>query len=298
MKLYKYTIKPTSSFGTPLKGDTLFGQLCWAVRYLYGEETLTALLKEYATDPFLIVSDAFPTGYLPKPKMPSSYLKEDTKQKKENRKKVWLTQQELQNGEYNLARKDKDIALLDKQSTTIHNALNYLTFHTGDGDGFDPYGTDEYILGEKDIYFAIDENRFDNNKLKKSVGFIATLGYGKDTTIGKGRFEIINITETEIDTTQSTSYMTLSPFSPKGQKFEKIFYDPFVRFGKHGYEKAHQKAFKKPLLLADSTSVVKLSHSLSPKKPYIGKALENISDSHPETKHQGYSIVIPIKELT
>ena len=33
MKLYDVTIHPLSAFGTPLKGDTLFGQFCWQVAY-------------------------------------------------------------------------------------------------------------------------------------------------------------------------------------------------------------------------------------------------------------------------
>jgi len=33
VKLYEITIRPVSGFGTPLKGDTLFGHFCWQAAY-------------------------------------------------------------------------------------------------------------------------------------------------------------------------------------------------------------------------------------------------------------------------
>ena len=70
MKLYKATMIPTSNFATKLKGDTLFGQICWAIRFSFGEERLKELISTYEKKPFLIVSDPFAKAnyaeYLPK----------------------------------------------------------------------------------------------------------------------------------------------------------------------------------------------------------------------------------------
>ena len=41
MQAYKLTLTLQSAFATPLKGDTLFGQLCWAIRNRLGEDALT-----------------------------------------------------------------------------------------------------------------------------------------------------------------------------------------------------------------------------------------------------------------
>jgi len=82
MKLYKTTITPTSNFATTLKGDTLFGQICWGIFYSLEEKRLKELLKNYKENPFLVVSDGFREGYLPKPKMPSYLLKEDPEEKR------------------------------------------------------------------------------------------------------------------------------------------------------------------------------------------------------------------------
>ena len=62
MKLYKTTITPLSSFGTTLKGDTIFGHICWAI-CLKNKNRLNELLKGYEKEPFLVISDAFVSGY-------------------------------------------------------------------------------------------------------------------------------------------------------------------------------------------------------------------------------------------
>ncbi len=41
------TLTPLSAFATPLKGDTLFGQLCWAIRNRLGEAYLNQCLEGY-----------------------------------------------------------------------------------------------------------------------------------------------------------------------------------------------------------------------------------------------------------
>jgi len=299
MKLYKITITPTSNFATTLKGDTFFGQICWAIFYKFGKERLAELLDAYreGKKPFLVVSDAFPKGYLPKPKMPSRLLDEKSKDKKLNRKKLWLNLDELMSGAYSKAKRDKEVNSSDKSSVNIHNALNYKTFHTGDG--FDPHGLTVTHLGEKDIYFLVDENQLSLDEFKEAFKLLSEMGYGKKTTIGKGRFEYSeeNIELIEIDN-HSNSFMSLSPFSPKGLEVENIYYEPFTRFGKFGATRAYKNAFKKPILLADVASVIEFKESKSCQ--YLGKAISGLSDipEYKDTVHQGYSIVLPLKELS
>ena len=65
MKVYEIIIKPLSGFGTPLKGDTIFGHFCWQVAYdstLLGK-TLDELLTNYHSKPFAIFSSAYPKFY-------------------------------------------------------------------------------------------------------------------------------------------------------------------------------------------------------------------------------------------
>jgi len=282
-------------FATILKGDTIFGQMCWSIKYVFEEERLKELLASYEKEPFLVVSDGFSSGYLPKPKMPSLLLGEDSQEKKLNRKKVWLTLKQLEAGDFTSALSDKDIKNIDTSTVTMHSSINYKSFKTSDDGNFAPYGEKEFSFGKKDIYFLIDSSKFTLEDLKRSFSQLSLGGYGKDTTIGKGRFSFGDFEEIKINNSSKT-FMTLSPISAKGLECKDIYYEPFTRFGKFGGERAFKNAFKKPILMADSASVVNFEDKQN--LQYIGNAIKNISDAHPDAVHQGYSIVIPIKELS
>ncbi len=79
MKRFRAIIQPQTAFITPLYGDTLFGQCCWALRHQHGETTLQQWLDGYTSGkPFMVVSSAFIDGYISRPTMPLGLLGFDT----------------------------------------------------------------------------------------------------------------------------------------------------------------------------------------------------------------------------
>ncbi len=109
MKIYEITVKPISGFGTPLKGDTIFGHFCWQIFYddtLIGK-SLEDLLFSYSNSPFIIFSSMFPkfsldnggkyTYALKTPNLPVDKLfniegdkKEKISKRKEYKNKKWM----------------------------------------------------------------------------------------------------------------------------------------------------------------------------------------------------------------
>lgn len=86
MNKYKIQISLLSAVLTPFHSDTLWGHICWAIRYLDGEGELEKFLQCYSDDkPPLIISSAFPQGYLPFPVLPPM----DKETMKELSKKYW-----------------------------------------------------------------------------------------------------------------------------------------------------------------------------------------------------------------
>ena len=293
MKLYKARLTPTSQFITRLKGDTLFGQICWSIVHNYGKKRLETLLSTYDSRPFLVVSDAFATGYLPKPTMPSTYLGEKSEDKKINRKRVWLTMSELISGQYAQARDNATANAIDVKHSEIHNAINYKTFTT-DSNNFAPFSVETMSLQKKDVYFLLNESQFSIEEFTEVLKLLQLSGYGKKSSIGMGRFELSSLDMVSV-ASDSKAFMTLSPSRLEGLETEYCFYDTFVRFGKHGGDRAFKNAFKTPILLADSGAVVQFK--TSQQHQYLGQAIHNVSSVYKDTVHQGYSIVLPIKEL-
>lgn len=294
MKLYRTTLFPTSSFMTPLKGDTFFGMICWAIRYKFGEERLKHLLEDYNHRPFLIVSDGFLTGFLPKPVMSSSMLGEDRKFKKENRAKKWLYYEDFINASFERAKTTNEVSgILEKQGfrvcrvgseVVVKNTINYLSFISDD-----PYSEMEFALPPQDVYMLLDEDKFSLEELDEVVRFSGHLGYGKKASIGKGRFEIDSFIE--IEQCSGTTFMTLAPCVLQGTtKIKDYFYEPFTRFGKHGGYLASTGRFEKsPVLMADTGAVVIFEESCDVK--FVGRMITGHSEQK-EAVHQGYSIVL------
>ena len=109
MKIYSLTIKPESPFGTPLKGDTIFGHFCWQAAenqdFLNGG--LDSWIHKYSQQPFAVFSSAFPKiveekGNLfafPKPSIPASFFdqgipgesrRELLEKRKKDKKLKWM----------------------------------------------------------------------------------------------------------------------------------------------------------------------------------------------------------------
>lgn len=296
MKLYKTTITPLSSFGTTLKGDTIFGHICWAI-CLKNKNRLNELLKGYEKEPFLVVSDAFVSGYFPKPTAPSTMLGENLADKKVNRKKVWLNRKDLQNGDFSLAKSDDELKKPMVTFLSIKNKINRLTFTTDGGD-FAPYSISEYMTVPQDVYFLLDTDKMSLDELKDAFSLVGKMGYGKKASIGKGRFEVGEFCEIEsFFNENSNAFMTLSPSSL--ENFSEIYYEPFTRFGKHGASLASDKPFKSPVLLAQSGALIVPNDDEKTKiqkAAYIGKGIKGHS-SHEESVQQGYAIVVGTKVI-
>ena len=296
MKLYKTTITPLSSFGTTLKGDTIFGHICWAI-CLKNKNRLNELLKGYEKEPFVVVSDAFVSGYFPKPTAPSTMLGENLADKKVNRKKVWLNWKDLQNGDFSLAKSDDELEKPMVTFLSIKNKINRLTFTTDGGD-FAPYSMSEYMTVPQDVYFLLDTDKMNLDELKDAFSLVGKMGYGKKASIGKGRFEVGEFCEIEsFFNENSNAFMTLSPSSL--ENFSEIYYEPFTRFGKHGASLASDKPFKSPVLLAQSGALIVPNDDEKTKiqkAAYIGKGIKGHS-SHEESAQQGYAIVVGTKVI-
>jgi len=68
MLFFDLELSVRSPLGTPLAADTLFGHLCWGIRYTDGVAKLKEFLASFETpNPALLLSDPFPSGFWPMP---------------------------------------------------------------------------------------------------------------------------------------------------------------------------------------------------------------------------------------
>ncbi|WP_449243779.1 hypothetical protein [Desulfobacca acetoxidans] len=178
-----------------------------------------------------------------------------------------------------------------------HNTINRLTGTTGEG-MFAPYTQGiihYYPMAELTVFVLLAEAATDIQRVVLALGRIGQWGFGKDASIGQGRFQVLNsreISRPKID--QANAAYTLAPAVPEKQVFIQKFSQPVVRFGKHGDVFARSgQPFKNPVLLADEGAVFwPRMHSFFD-KPYLGTAVTNLSKTCPATVMQGYAPYLP-----
>jgi len=313
MKSYKLTLTLQSAFATPLKGDTLIGQLCWAIRNRLGEDALTDCLAGYTNaQPFAVVSDAFPEGYFPLPKLPSCFyqLPED-EDRKVIKKRAWLPEAALQQpikqwlnlavSAKTLVSNSKHANQLSEKHPQAHNTINRQTNTTGEG-GFAPYSVEqEWFVQDLrwSIYLLLDTDRLSVEDCQQCLDDIGLFGFGKDASIGLGKFIIDDFQEYALPSqANANACLTLAPCAPQGLGFDSqhSYYQLFTRFGRHGDIAVHQegKPFKNPVLLAQTAAVFSTP---PPQSGFIGQGIGGngeLSKTIKTTIHQGYAPVLAI----
>jgi len=237
LKTYEITIKPVSGFGTPLKGDTLFGHICWQAVYdegLFGM-SIDKLLSDYAKNPFMVVSSAYPklnNGYaMKRPDMPLDMLfrfegqnKSDIiKSRKEFKKKRWMLVRnnqritsikadgmyfsdeqlfkelsETEDAETQRQIRKKGLKSFISDYSQPHNSINRLTGTTGEG-RFAPFTVDQivYMPDTELVVFIGLREDIKIEQVVRALEQIGDSGFGKDASTGLGRFK--DIRHKEID---------------------------------------------------------------------------------------------------
>jgi CRISPR-associated protein Csm4 len=306
MKSYCITISPQTAFSTPLKGDTLFGQLCWMILESQGQERLEELLLDYTENqPFMICSDAFPTGYIPRPEYPLFVYDKVEGDRKQIKKKRWLEISDVNKPVQSWLGYYRDDAEAGNNSaktiSQTHNSINRQT-GTTTGEAFTPYQSDQTWYNSQlklDIWILIDEQRISENELRDAINMAGQTGFGKDASTGLGKFNLISIIAEALYSEESANTaITLAPAILSDQNFDPAhsYYSVFTRFGRHGVQAlATGKPFKNPILLADTAAV--LASKYLKNVPFVGRGLGGqgqLSKAISATVHQGYAPCIKV----
>ncbi|MFM2057245.1 MAG: hypothetical protein RLY71_1630, partial [Pseudomonadota bacterium] len=310
MQTYKITLRPESAFGTPLAGDTLFGHLCWALRWRLGEAALTALLDGYTRgQPFAVLSDALPAGLLPRPGLPTARLQRivDPKDRKADKRLVWLpaAHAALPLTEWLSHATALDTAQSAQTEVRTQNTIHRLTGTTGTGP-FAPRQVERTVHASGsllEVYAVLDAGRLSPAQFTQAIDDIGLNGYGRDASTGLGKFTRVGelVPHAWSAVAQGRHALTLAPCAPVPEQLDAddCFYQPLTRFGRHGSLHAlGGQPFKRPLLLLRSAAVLALRDMAGGLPAFHGRGLggvaEPISAAEPATVHQGYAPLLPL----
>lgn len=262
MHYYRVQLALESPLATPLHSGTLFGHLCWAWRERHGEASLAAWLDGLREAPFLI-SDGFPSGWLPRPLLDpgprepvpldpverKAFIR-DMKARKQAR---WISVEDFLKVRSSLT--PHALAGLPADAPGLagvslpHNRIDRRTGQTLEEGGLF-YLEERWPRAEGwqfDVYVGTD---LEVSRVRELFEHVGQTGYGRDATWGRGRFRVLAIEEpSELFAFEGTRRMSLSHGSLTCNMREPRYrVEPHL--GRLGNLLARsEKPFKHPLLL-------------------------------------------------
>ncbi len=324
---YTVELELGSPIVTKFQADTIFGHICWAMRFLKwdtpeGGDRLGEFLRLYDQEggPPLLVSDGFPGGYLPRPVLPP------------------ITQQELDDvvgpvslGE--LVRNSHKIKAVKNLEYVPAGDFARLNSHWMDPveifrqlfQAHDPMSGDSHpgrttmvqhntvdrvrnmvmngLYSQEETFYSNDFRKFKiyvrtsyftREDLARIFEFIGEDGYGKDKSTGKGHFtSIVREGNELVENEDANGFMTLSSFIPKRDDPRDGYYKILHKYGKLGGSFAEsglgRNPFKKPLLMFAAGSVFR-DYQYQRGKTY-GSLLRDV---HPSGIIRHYAYAFPI----
>jgi CRISPR-associated protein Csm4 len=117
-----------------------------------------------------------------------------------------------------------------------------------------------YLPGmELSIFVGLDDT-INIEQLKKAVGQIGTLGFGRDASTGLGKISVVSSEEVDLSALGSPEPNACYNYRaavPEKDVFSRLYFSPFTRFGRHGDVLARAKnPFKNPVIMADEGAVL------------------------------------------
>lgn len=298
MRWYKVKLKAKSWLSSDWHADTIWGNLCWGLKYLQGEQKLTEFINTYkASNPPLLLSNGYPDDLLPCPILsflgnPQATLeeqKQEFRKQKDAKKENYVSYDEFSDmlgGKIVYPSRKNSL----KHRITIKNQINRLTNTTGEEGNL--FSFEEYRWETVTIYAKIVDGFEDT--AKALFHYLAKTGYGKRKSVGYGWLDLLEFESFSgfASPKDANAFVSLSNFLPAGNDPTDGYWKAFVKYGKLGEEYGSSaNPFKRPLLMFAAGSV--FYDSLI--RDCYGKLVTEISPSHPEVVQYGFALPVPMK---
>jgi len=330
LKCYKVTIRPRSSFITPLDSDTLFGSLCWIIRWKHGEEKLEDFLNQYSNEPPFLISSGIQANCLPfpvtkgisrsrlreiikdaygntNPKTMNKVIRQIKKIKKE--KFIPIDVFKDHNNSFSLENLLKTILGNDLNSMEnnykkmfyhkkpfftvkdrYHNMINRISNSATDGELY----TQREITYHDDIDIYLKLPKDDLFFWQNVFEALSYEGYGSKKSSGKGQFSIIDFKRVTLPKADDPShFMTLSSFIPS-EKIPGGYYKIKTKRGKLGssYSKKKYSPWKEPVIFYEEGSTFKIDSI--PESNNYGCLVKNIHHSLDKVVQYAYAFDLEV----
>ena len=306
MHCYRLRLQQINGSTTPWCSDTLWGQLCWIYRDLYGKPALVDLIHEAMAGnvPF-VVSDGFPTGFLPMPISGNCFsIASAAKTKLQGIEQITAGKRlkklcYLPESQFNRVIRGEEISLDDALQPSddiigfqTHNSVSRESNTVVDGNLFQLQWLQPGGNGGLDVYVLVREDFVQT--LWECFDYMSRYGFGGKVSIGFGAFDVLEIAPFCFPTVVNPNcYITLSRCTPSNDMSTNGQYKLSIKYGKLGHDRSRQgEPFKKPIIQFEPGAVF---WGRPPDEGYCGCLVENVAFDYADTVQCGLAITIPAK---
>ncbi len=248
MEQYKFVLQPRSYFSAIFSSDTLFGTLCWYIRYLEGEKALEEMLENFAKEPPFLISSLLPEGFIPRPFLPFTMKNSinDINLTKKLKKLKWIPMSIFAKYQNRFSMDDIAVSEVFEQEQKLREKLmpveitrNMINRQTGtvvEGMLF----TDTYVCADavKFVLYVTEYAETYHELLQRALECACELGLGREASTGKGLFSVrqaaLDELEKKVFMQKGSHFISLSLCA--GDNLVPVSYDTFTRYGKLGGE--------------------------------------------------------------
>ena len=306
METYRVKLRPLSASLSRWQADTIFGHLCWALRYADGEDALVEFLVTYdAGRPPLLLSNAFPgdllpqpAGWPPCPPVDPAAARRDTVARQlawhDARRQPFLTA-----ADFDRARRGEVLAPTplpavpapERQRVLFKNQISRRTGTTG-GEG-QLYNVTEFATGYEylSVYVRVAGDWLD--RAQALFEQVAQGGYGRKKSAGYGQFEVVGWEQWEAFATfpEANGFVSLSNFVPAADDPVAGAYRRLVKYGKLGESYTYlPNPFKRPLILLRAGAAFRVARP----RPHYGRLVHDIA-RQPGVVQYGLAFDVPAR---
>ena len=294
MALHRFILRPLSSWGTPFRSDTLTGLLLYRLAEDEGEKALNAELAAFEqNEPPFILSSAMPEGTVFAPKLPPARreafarLAEEGRFRTDEGKKRTLFEAL---GMYKKFRKNRflPLSVWEKHRSSLSAAALFadycqnpklwpepsvttsqemhVSIHRSSGSALEGgLFVSRSFWGKNGTVFHLYAETHDCTRLLSRLRRVGQLGYGRDSSTGKGIFLIEEDTNFCAEQPDLPHGLLLSMLSAGDLSGLQGWYATEVKMGKAGPAFCNGNPFKSPFLCVQEGAVL----TAMPKGPYV-----------------------------
>lgn len=283
---YRITIKLLSPVSTEWHSDTIWGHLAWQILFRDGEEKLMRFIKQFESgNPPFVLSDAFPSGLMPRPILPMAFNKDVAKKLRKSPYVSFTVFLDMVKGNTTAYVPAADPW---KTVTTPHAAIDRDTWTTTPNGQF--YQTYSKVIESQslDLYIRVLDGSIDF--VQVLLEYMSKTGFGKDKSVGSGQFKVVSCCPISDFSFQGNGFVSLSTFVPASDDPLLGRWRSSVKRGYLGECSGDGNPYKRPYLQFHAGSAF---FTDSTPKPFYGRSIPSLAAGLPSAVQCCLAFAVP-----